>query len=149
MDWDPAKAEHHENDQTVADVWAPAPGMLVTRARGVGSVAAIRWYTSRVDRFLMRGDKLEIVFHHWAEVTSFEAEARSYLRGWASQRASKLGEAHYLVSSKLLAMAISAAALALGRELHAHTDPQRFERLLDEAIIRRQIERGRGGVAGT
>jgi hypothetical protein len=143
LDWDPAKAEHHENDETVADVWAPAPGMLVTRARGVGTLLAIRWYTARADRFLMRGDKLVSVFHHWAEITSFEPEARSYLRGWATERASSLGEAHYLVSSRLLAMAISAAALALGRALSAHTDPKRFERLLDERIVQLTIDRGK------
>ncbi len=140
MDWSDSNAEQHDNAQTHARVWAPAPGMLVTRARGLGTLAAIRWYTARADRLMAGGQPLRAVFHHWREITSFEPEARSYLRGWAAQRSSSLGEAHYLVSSKLLAMAISTAALALGRNLRAHTDERGFEQLLDQRVAELLLE---------
>jgi hypothetical protein len=134
VDWDARKAEHLSDEQTEGWLWTPAPGVIVTRARGVGSLNAIKWYTSRADRVMLGGRPLQCVFHDWAEITSFDPEARSFLRTWAAQRGTMLGEAHYLVSSKLLAMAVSAAALALGRSLKAHTDPVAFEAALDQRL---------------
>lgn len=144
MDWDEPCAEHFTSERTEAQLWLPAPGIIVTRARGAGTVQAIRHYTSRADRILLAGRPLHAVFHDWQEVHSFDAEARAFLRSWAAQRAKLLGEAHYLVSSKLLAMAVSAAALALGRRLYAHTDRVAFEMKLDHAvaIARRPQEPG-------
>jgi hypothetical protein len=73
-------------------------------------------------------------FHHWGEVDRFDAKARALLRSWAEQRAQSLADAHYLVGSRIMAMAISAAALALGRKLVAYTAEDEFEAALDAAI---------------
>lgn len=109
--------------------------MVVTRARGYGDVGIIRFYTGRVDRLLLADPQLHFrSFHHWAEVDRFDAKARAQLRTWAEQQSKSLADAHYLVGSRIMSMAISAAALALGRRLVAYTDEEKFEAALDQAI---------------
>lgn len=142
MDWDEAPTDDYETEATLARLWVPCSGVVVTRVSGVGSLEIIRVYTNRMDRLLMvrRGIR---VFHHWHALTSFEPDARAHLRAWASSRKEMLADAHYLVSSKIVSMAIAAAALALGRELVGYTDEAKFTGMLDEAIrdaVRTELE---------
>jgi hypothetical protein len=133
VDWDDAKADSYDGDRLTGKLWLAAPGIVVTRVSGYGEIAAIQWYTRRMDRQLSNGRPLK-VFHHWTKLTGFEPEARNLLRTWASQRGDKIVEAHYLVSSKITAMAIAAAALALRRKLVPHTNEAKFLTILDRAV---------------
>jgi phage protein D len=135
VEWDEAAGEHYQSARSAATLWLPARGVVVPRARGYGDLGIVRFYTARVDRVLLANPQLRMrAFHHWLDVDRFDSKARAHLRTWADQQAKSLADAHYLVSSRILAMAISAAALALGRNLVAHTDEEKFEAVLDEAI---------------
>lgn len=135
MDWNEAAGEQYRSAQCTGTLWLPARGVVVTRARGYGDVGIVRFYTGRVDRLLLAAPQTRIrAFHHWADVDRFDSKARAQLRTWAEQQAASLADAHYLVSSRIMAMAISAAALALGRKLVAYTAEEKFEAALDGAI---------------
>jgi len=133
VDWDETKAERYDAPWTHALLWVPVPGIVVTRASGVGDLGSIKYYTSKMDRLLMSG-RPHRVFHHWREITKIDPEARSHLRKWAQERGSLLSDAHYLVRSKVLAMAVAVAAMALRRTLIAYHDEAKFVAVLDRAI---------------
>ena len=143
MDWSRTPLETTESPRGAGAVWVPVHGVVVTRARGYGDLALIRTYTRLADRAFTEGGRWR-AFHHWLEIEAFEPAARAYLRGWAASRASNLADAHYLLGSRVLAMAVSIAALALGRELVSYTDEARFEGMLDEAV-REASGKPRGG----
>jgi hypothetical protein len=133
VDWDESKAEHYDCPTTHASLWVPVPGIVVTRASGVGSLGTIKYYTAKMDRLLMSGQQHR-VFHHWREIASIDPAARSHLRGWAQERGALLSDAHYLLRSKVLAMAVAVAAMALRRTLVAYSDEDKFVAVLDRAI---------------
>jgi phage protein D len=135
VEWVEAAGEHYQSARCTATLWLPARGVVVTRARGYGDLGVVRFYTARVDRLLLANPQLAIrAFHHWADVDRFDSKARAHLRSWADQQGKSLADAHYLVSSRILSMAISAAALALGRKLVAYTSEEKFEVALDSAL---------------
>jgi hypothetical protein len=133
VDWDDATAERYDTPATRARLWVPAPGLVVTRCEGIGDLGAIQVYTARMDKLLASGQRIR-VFHHWLEVSSFQPEAREHLRAWATRRHADLNDAHYLVRSKIIAMAISVAALALRRRLVVYTSVPKFMAALSFAI---------------
>lgn len=133
MNWDDPPVETYDTARTHAALWLPAPGVVVTRADGVGDLGSISIYTRKMDELVATGRRYH-VFHHWQGVTSFRPEAREHVRKWASTRLDRLNDARYLVGSKLVAMAISVASLALGRRLRVTTREAEFSRWLDEAI---------------
>lgn len=134
MNWDEEKAEsYYESAATRAWLWVPSPTIVVTRAKGVGDIGSLKLYTQKMDRLLLSGNVVR-AFHHWHEVDSFQPDARTYLRKWAAERKDLLADAHYLVRSSILAMAISAAALALDRQLISYTKESEFFAALDRAL---------------
>jgi hypothetical protein len=133
VDWDEAGAEHYDSATTHALLWVPVPGIVVTRAKGIGDLGSIRYYTGKMDRLLMTGRKYR-VFHHWHQISTFQPAARSHLRKWGAERGDLMSDAHFLVSSQILAMAIAAAALTLRRTLVAYASEARFGTALDRAI---------------
>lgn len=145
MDFNEADAECYDTPATHACLWLPAPGVLVTRGSGIGDLGAIKVYTRTMDRLIEQGLRYD-VFHHWLGVTSFRPDAREHLRAWALAHLDQLNDAQYLVSTKLVAMAVSVAALALGRRLGVTTSEREFMKKLDSAIVASRRSRVIGGV---
>jgi hypothetical protein len=142
VDWSESRAQEYENPGGRILLWVPAVDVVVTRGVGRANIDAVDWYTARIDR-VMEGGRVHI-FHHWADVAGYDAEARNASRAWAASRASKITETHFLVRSPILRMGISVASLALNRPLHAHSDAREFERLLDTAIADAPTRQSRG-----
>ena len=70
----------------------------------------------------------------WAGMTGYDAAAREALKRWGKLHTRNFRSVHYLVRSKVVGMLISVAALSLGRDLDATTDPGVFMRHLDAAL---------------
>lgn len=69
------------------------------------------------------------IFCDWAEMTGYESDVRSAFTQWAATNRSKV-TFHLLVSSKLVAMGVSVANLALGGILVGYTNRASFDAAL-------------------
>ena len=116
-----------------ADVWFPAPGVLATRVTGHGTAALSRFYIQEARRALERYGKIR-VFHDWAEVTSYSPEARDLIRAFGKTNTDQEVQVRYLVSSKVLSMAIQTAGMILGRDFESTTQRATFDRWLASAV---------------
>lgn len=127
-----AKAERYEGARMVALLWAPRADVLVTRVSGHVDRGAALFYTSCADRQLALSGKIA-VFHDWMGITGFEPEVRQPYRDWATRIEGRVSPT-FLVSSKVLSMALSVTALMLGRELTVLTDAAVFRGQLASAL---------------
>lgn len=106
---------------------------MLTRIEGHVGLDALRFYTTRADELIAKHGRL-FVFHHWTGIATWEPLVRDQLRKWAAGHAGSLPGTHFLIRSRMLSMAIEVAALALGRELHAHRSEATFFAELDRVV---------------
>ena len=69
------------------------------------------------------------IFCDWAEMTGYESDVRSAFTQWAATHRSRV-TFHLLVGSKLVAMGVSVANLALGGILVGYTNRSSFDAAL-------------------
>lgn len=69
------------------------------------------------------------IFCDWAEMTGYESDVRSAFTNWAATNRGKV-TFHLLVGSKLVAMGVSVANLALGGILVGYTNRASFDAAL-------------------
>ncbi len=110
-----------------------APGIVRTQVEGHVDAAAVRWYTARIDRLLLEGKRIQ-TFHDWIGIDGFEPDVRAPYRAWADRQKDLLDPPHFLVRSKIVAMALSVTSLVLGHGLVVVSDRVEFERALADAI---------------
>lgn len=110
-----------------AELWSPAPGVLLTRVTGHGTAALTRFYIQEARQAIERHGKIQ-VFHDWSEVTSYSPEARDLIRAFGKTNSDERVLVRYLVSSKVLSMAIQTAGMVLGRDFESTTQRATFER---------------------
>ena len=132
-----ADAITYSSSRCSGKLWVIEPDMIVTRAQGRGEFAMTRAYMEQADLVLARAGHL-LVFHDWRGVTRWAGVIRDGLRSWAMSKPKDAIESHFLVSSKVLSMAIQVAAMFVGRELRAHSNPASFERAIEEAFLQRR-----------
>lgn len=78
-------------------------------------------------------------FHDWLDMTGYESVCRQRLTEWTAENRSSITELHLAVQSKIVAMGVQVANLALGGFLRTHTD---------RASLDREIERIRRATGG-
>jgi hypothetical protein len=118
------------------DLWVPAPDILVTHVNGYAEWTDVRWYTQRADRIISTGQSLYI-FHDFEGLTGYDAATRTKLTEWAAKRNNFLPGTHFLIRTRILAMGVSVAALALGRPLKAFSSRREFEAALQQKLADR------------
>lgn len=133
MDWDPNRADAFTGPRSYGWIWHPAHDVLVTRLVGQADVAALNFYTERAGPLLDAGVKLH-VFHDWSKIAGYDQAARDALREWAAAREGQFGDVHYFVQSRVVAMALSVAALTLGRRLFTHVREDPFHAALEQRL---------------
>lgn len=80
-----------------------------------------------------RGQKLR-VFHDWVEMTGYESQCRQRLTSWAVANLDAFDEMHIAQRSKLVAMGVQVANLALGGLITPYTDRTAVEIALRRAV---------------
>lgn len=118
------------------DLWVPAPDVLVTHVNGYAEWTDFRWYAQRADRIIGKGNNLYI-FHDFEGMTGHDSQARTKLTEWAGSRNNFLPGSHFLIRTRMTAMAVSVAALALGRPLKAFSCRREFEGTLRDLLVKR------------
>ena len=104
---------------------AAPPKIVLTRVTHHATFGMVDRYLRILDVELTHGP-VEI-FHDWAGVTGYDTEARRRITAWGSTRGQAITQVHVLLGSKLLAMGISMATVALGRDFAVHYDRVRWE----------------------
>lgn len=126
-----------ERDEAGAlELFLPQPSVLITVATDRLTGAMAYAWIGAVDPMFRRGAVLT-TFHDWDEMTSYDSSARRLLTGWLLANTKNVRSADFLVSSRLVAMGLSAANLATtlaGLPMTAHTARSSFERALMRAL---------------
>jgi hypothetical protein len=129
----PPRAQHKVVDEKDArgslEIFLPPPDFCVTIARGHLSAVMARRWIDVIDAHFKRGSNFR-TFHDWAELASYDSNARRLLTTWLIANTKHVVSADFLVASKLVAMGVSAANVMTtlaGLTLVAHTSRATFE----------------------
>lgn len=114
-----------------------APGVIYQTASGHGSADIARALVARLDELLVRADRV-LIFDDWHGMTGFDGESRRIIEQWTVQRRPSIEKIHVLLSSKLIAAAITLANLVTDTVTVAYTERTAFETALQSALARRR-----------
>lgn len=122
------------------EIEEPGPGVLLTRFRGHAELAHAEALIRRFDEALARYPTLR-VFDDWEAGEGYESEVRVRLTEFTRTRGARITSTCILVRSRLFAMGLSVANLALGGKLHVTASRAEFESLLRAALGRARERR--------
>lgn len=132
----PREVRRFEAPRGWLEVGILAPGLVFQLADGHASTETAEKLTARLDELMLRFGKLELV-NDWYGLSGYEPGARRVLERWTADNRASLTGIHVLVSSKLVAMAISVSNLVTGGATTSYTDRASFELALATALARR------------
>lgn len=123
------RTERWADERGTLEITTMRPGVVLQRFRGHALPPIADAISERLERELVRFGSI-VVFDDWEEATGYESEVRIRLTAWTQRHLDRIPETHILVRSRLLAMGISVANLAVGNKLRAYTSRKEFEAAL-------------------
>jgi hypothetical protein len=111
----------------------PAPGVVVSEASGHASLPIGEKIVEFVSRVMLQHPDGALIFHDWRRVEGYDTEVRRLLVEAGKKDREHVRAINILVRSKVLAMGLSVAGLALGT-LTAYRDGLAFRRALEAAV---------------
>jgi hypothetical protein len=108
-------------------VWVLAKNVYVTQGEGHmkdGHCEFLESYGEK--RIRLAGGKL-FVFHDWIELTGYDSKTRVRLTMWSASRRHHYEEVHLAVRSRIVAMGVQVANIALGGFMRAHSGTASLE----------------------
>ena len=110
-------------------VWVPAPGHVVVNAGwGHGGMELVGPLLAAFDAAIAEG--ATEIWGDWRGFTSYDSQTRVLMTKWTRARPAIIGDIHVLVASRLMAMGVTVANLALGNAFEVTSDAVAFERKL-------------------
>jgi hypothetical protein len=126
-----------ERDERGAlEIFLPKADVCVTRVHGHFSAAMAQAWIAELDPHFRRG-VVFATFHDWDAMNAYDSSARRALTGWLLANTRSVRSADFLVSSRLVAMGVSAANLATtiaGLRMVAHTARAELEQAIMRAL---------------
>ena len=95
-------------------LWTLAPTVYVTQVSGHLESAHVDLLFAYSEPLVRAAQRPIEVFHEWTAMTGYDAICRSRITTWAVERRSAFGRVHVAVRSKLVAMGVQVANLAIG-----------------------------------
>ena len=132
----PRDAVRLEVDRGDIVLWPLAPHIVVTEMRGHMTPAMSQLLMARIDPLYGKCKKL-YSFHNWMGMTGYESSCRVELTSWVLRNKAKT-ELHIATSSRLVAMGVMVAKVALGDALHVYQDLAALERELVALLGKRR-----------
>jgi hypothetical protein len=114
-------------------IWVPARGIVATCFVGRGTIELARGI-KRDMMPILEAESPAAVYADWQGMTGYESEARIELTAWMKSVRPHMRSFSVLVRSRVVAMGVSVANLALGGGLRSFTSTTAFRRALDAAI---------------
>jgi hypothetical protein len=103
-------------------MWTLAPTVYVTQVEGHMDESHAALFESYGAARIAGSSKPLCVFHDWLEMTGYDSLCRKRMTEWSVARLSSYGEVHIAVRSKLVAMGIQVANIALRGLMRAYGD---------------------------
>jgi len=118
-----------------ARVWTLSPTIYVTQTSGYLEEAHAAFLESYGARRIQaaRGRKLR-VFHDWIDMTGYDSQCRTRMTAWSLKHLREYAEVHIALRSKIVAMGVQVANIALRGIIQAHNDRTRVEVELRRAL---------------
>lgn len=113
-------------------IWFPTDAVVLQRVEGYADLSVAEAIARHLGAHLERGFSLAI-FDDFEQLTGYDSDARLSLTAWTKQNAARIRTIDILVRSKLVAMGVSVANLALGGNIRSHSVRARFEAALSAA----------------
>ena len=114
-------------------VWVPAPNLLVVRLQGHGESEFAAPIVEAYQR--LQKTPAAHLFFDAEELDNYESALRVELTKCFFPERQQLASFHVLVRSKLVAMGVSVANLALGGIVNGTSDRKRFKARLDACLF--------------
>jgi hypothetical protein len=129
----PPHARHEVDSSGEVFIWQVRPGLVVERCTGVLTLPLALCISDFLGPLLVPGTKW-CMFTDFERLTHYTREAREYLSAFSLERLPTLGIKHFLISSKFIALGLSAYREEIGGEhMHVYSDRTSFLRSLAEA----------------
>lgn len=115
-------------------IWLPHPGIVVQKAAGVLSIELARCFIDFYDPLYRPGARVR-VFDDYEQLTFYTRDARELSTTYTLEHLAALEALHILVSSKHLALGVSAFKHQIGDPLvYTYSDRASFRRSYDDAV---------------
>lgn len=132
----PSTADHVAAGDGEAFIWQPSPHVVVQKATGVLSLALAECFGAFYKPLLVPGTHIEI-FDDFEALTLYTRDARDYLTELTLERLSMIDRIHFLLTSKLLALGVSAFKHQIGDErVRVYAERGSFLLSYDRAVAR-------------
>jgi hypothetical protein len=118
-------------------VWVPCPNLLVVCLRGFGeadfALPVVKAYESLVKRSRLH------VFMDCEHMTNYESALRTVLTHTFMPDRERFAAFHVLTGSRLVAMGVSVASMALGGIIQSTGDREAFKAALDTCLFEHHV----------
>jgi len=115
--------------------WSPVPTVYVTEFEGHLGVRFVPFIIGVYDRSLVAGER-PTSFQDWERMESYDSEARAKLTEWLLRAHQHFTSIDMIVTSRLVAMGVSVANIALGGAISVTRDRAEFDRRMARALAR-------------
>jgi hypothetical protein len=112
--------------------WSISPGLYATEVRGHLSVDMARHIVRYAEPLYQQG--VLSGFHNWLEMTGYDSQSRVLLTEWVLSHRDQT-HLHIGVRSKIVAMGVSVANLALGNLIRTYSSSAAMEAALEKALL--------------
>ena len=126
--------QHLTTQRGTARLWALAPTVCVTSFAGHMDEAHGELFMRFAERRLREATGRIHVFNDWTAMTGYDSQCRTRLTSWSMANLPAYGEVHMAVRSKIVAMGVQVANLALGGKVRVHASRVRLEVELRRAL---------------
>ncbi len=127
-------AQELTTDRGTARLWALTPTVYVTSVVGHMEVAHGDLFVRFAEKRIREANGKVNVFHDWIEMTGYESRSRQRLTAWSLANLDAYSEVHLALRSKLVAMGVQVANIALGGKIRVCTTRVRLEVELRQAL---------------
>jgi hypothetical protein len=108
-------------------IWPAPPSVLRTTFDGVMDTELMDALLSIGEAILREHGGLH-VFHDWSGMTGYDSQSRIAITNWGLARLKQMRSVHVLHGSKLVAMGVAVANVALGGIVKVHQNRASFDR---------------------
>jgi hypothetical protein len=128
--------ENFSTSRGELSLWEPTQGLLICRFRDHGE----KQFAAHVIRAFdaQRAERVHLFFD-LAQMPTYDSDLRVLLTKHFSEHRARFEQFDVLVGSKLVAMGVEVARLALGSFLRPHTKRPAFTASLDAAVASRHL----------
>jgi hypothetical protein len=130
----PGDAVHLDTGRGAIFYWELAPRVYVTEVRGLMTQPMSQLIMKQAEPLYAIGSKVH-GFHNWFAMDNYDSVCRVELTSWVLRHRAQTG-LHIGLRSRMVAMGVAVANLALGSLIQVHNEPRALEEAL-EALLRR------------